>query len=91
PGALPGWLGPLGRALAVLVVVEVLVNDSGLTMLCFSAAAAAPALTAVLAARLAAASAAPAGPPAPVVLPAPAGPSPSSPPPNDQEAGPSQA
>ena len=91
PGALPGWLGPLGRALAVLVVVEVLVNDSGLTMLCFSAAAAAPALTAVLAARLAAASAAPAGPPAPAVLPAPAGPSPSSPPPNDQDAGPSQA
>ena len=91
PGALPGWLGPLGRALAVLVVVEVLVNDSGLTMLCFSAAAAAPALTAVLAARLAAASAAPAGPLAPAVLPAPAGPSPSSPPPNDQDAGPSQA
>lgn len=86
PGVLPGWLGPLGRALAVLVVVEVLVNDSGLTMLCFSAAAAAPAVTALLAAWLAAA---PAGPPAPVVLPAPAAPSPSSSPPaNDQEAGP---
>lgn len=55
PGVLPGWLGPLGRALAVLVVIEVLVNDSGLAMLWFSAAAAAPALTAVLAARLAAA------------------------------------
>ena len=53
PGVLPGWLGPLGRALAVLVVIEVLVNDSGLAMLWFSAAAAAPALTAVLAARLA--------------------------------------
>ena len=89
PGALPGWLGPLGRALAVLVVVEVLVNDSGLTMLCFSAAAAAPAVTALLAARLAAAPPTPAGPPAPVVLPAPAAPSPSSSPPaNDQEAGP---
>ena len=89
PGALPGWLGPLGRALAVLVVVEVLVNDSGLTMLCFSAAAAAPAVTALLAAWLAAAPPAPAGPPAPVVLPAPAAPSPSSSPPaNDQEAGP---
>ena len=55
PGLLPGWLGPLGRALAVLAVIEVLVNDSGLAMLWFSAAAAAPALTAVLAARLAAA------------------------------------
>ena len=89
PGVLPGWLGPLGRALAVLVVVEVLVNDSGLTMLCFSAAAAAPAVTALLAARLAAAPPTPAGPPAPVVLPAPAAPSPSSSPPaNDQEAGP---
>ena len=89
PGALPGWLGPLGRALAVLVVVEVLVNDSGLTMLCFSAAAAAPAVTALLAAWLAAAPPAPAGPPAPVVLPAAAAPSPSSSPPaNDQEAGP---
>ena len=62
PGALPGWLGPLGRALAVLVVVEVLVNDSGLTMLCFSAAAAVPAITALLVARLVAA---PAAPPAP--------------------------
>ena len=89
PGVLPGWLGPLGRALAVLVVVEVLVNDSGLTMLCFSAAAAAPAVTALLAARLAAAPPTPAGPTAPVVLPAPAAPSPSSSPPaNDQEAGP---
>lgn len=55
PGLLPGWLGPLGRALAVLAVIEVLVNDSGLVMLWFSAAAAAPALTAILAARLAAA------------------------------------
>ena len=62
PGVLPGWLGPLGRALAVLVVVEVLVNDSGLTMLCFSAAAAVPAITALLVARLVAA---PAAPPAP--------------------------
>ena len=53
PGLLPGWLGPLGRALAVLAVIEVLVNDSGLVMLWFSAAAAAPALTAILAARLA--------------------------------------
>ena len=55
PGVLPQWLRPLGRALAVLVIVEVLVNDSGLVMLWFSAAAAAPALTAILAARLAAA------------------------------------
>ena len=55
PGVLPQWLRPLGRALAVLVIVEVLVNDSGLAMLWFSAAAAAPALTAILAARLAAA------------------------------------
>ena len=55
PGLLPGWLGPLGRARAVLAVIEVLVNDSGLVMLWFSAAAAAPALTAILAARLAAA------------------------------------
>ena len=52
---LPQWLRPLGRALAVLVIVEVLVNDSGLAMLWFSAAAAVPALTAILAARLAAA------------------------------------
>ncbi|SDM89858.1 hypothetical protein [Actinomyces ruminicola] len=44
----PVWLGPALRALAVLVVVEVLVNDSGLTMLLFSAAAAAPALAALL-------------------------------------------
>ena len=55
PGVLPQWLRPLGRALAVLVIVEVLVNDSGLAMLWFSAAAAVPALTAILAARLAAA------------------------------------
>ena len=55
PGVLPQWLRPLGRALAVLVIVEVLVNDSGLVMLWFSAAAAVPALTAILAARLAAA------------------------------------
>ena len=68
PGVLPGWLGPLGRALAVLVVIEVLVNDSGLVMLWFSAAAAAPALTAVLAARLAAAGSA--GPAEAVTAPA---------------------
>ena len=55
PGVLPQWLRPLGRALAVLVIVEVLVNDSGLAMLWFSAAAAVPALTAILAARFAAA------------------------------------
>ena len=55
PGVLPQWLRPLGRALAVLVIIEVLVNDSGLAMLWFSAAAAVPALTAILAARLAAA------------------------------------
>ena len=55
PGVPPQWLRPLGRALAVLVIVEVLVNDSGLAMLWFSAAAAVPALTAILAARLAAA------------------------------------
>ena len=55
PGVPPQWLRPLGRALAVLVIVEVLVNDSGLVMLWFSAAAAVPALTAILAARLAAA------------------------------------
>jgi len=44
----PAWLVPALRALAVLVVVEVLVNDSGLTMLLFSAAAALPALAALL-------------------------------------------
>ncbi|WP_187271388.1 hypothetical protein [Actinomyces ruminicola] len=44
----PAWLVPTLRALAVLVVVEVLVNDSGLTMLLFSAAAALPALAALL-------------------------------------------
>ena len=52
PGMLPEWLGPLGRALTVLVVVEVLVNDSGLTMLCFSAAVAVPALIAILTSRI---------------------------------------
>lgn len=61
PGALPQWLGPLGRALTVLAVVEVAVNDSGLTMLCFSAAAALPALIGVLAAGLAAPAPRPAG------------------------------
>lgn len=44
----PAWLSPALRALAVLVVVEVLVNDSGPTMLLFSAAAALPALAALL-------------------------------------------
>ena len=68
PGVLPQWLRPLGRALAVLVIVEVLVNDSGLVMLWFSAAAAVPALTAILAARLAAAGSA--GPAEAVTAPA---------------------
>ncbi|MDU0347328.1 hypothetical protein RWX45_00580, partial [Actinomyces sp. MRS3W] len=49
----PGWLGPALRALAVLVVVEVVVNDSGLTMLMYSAIAAVPALTALLTSRAA--------------------------------------
>jgi len=68
PGVPPQWLRPLGRALAVLVIVEVLVNDSGLVMLWFSAAAAVPALTAILAARLAAAGSA--GPAEAVTAPA---------------------
>ncbi|MBW3068735.1 hypothetical protein GZ998_04295 [Actinomyces sp. 594] len=46
--ATPAWPGPTLRGLAVLVVLEVLVNDSGLTMLLFSAAAALPALAALL-------------------------------------------
>lgn len=48
----PAWLSPALRALAVLVVVEVLVNDSGPTMLLFSAAAALPALAALLLANV---------------------------------------
>ncbi|MDO4901389.1 hypothetical protein [Actinomyces sp.] len=44
----PEWSIPALRALAVLMVVEVVVNDSGPTMLLFSLAAALPALVAQL-------------------------------------------
>lgn len=52
PGVLAPWAVPVLRALAVLVVLEVLVNDSGVAMFWFSAAAAVPGLLAVLCARI---------------------------------------
>lgn len=46
------WVGAAVRALVVLVVVEVLLNDSGLVMACFSAAVALPAALVLVAAAL---------------------------------------
>ena len=40
------WLGPVTRALGVLVVVEVLLNDSGAAMAVFTVVVALPALLA---------------------------------------------
>lgn len=48
----PWWFGATARALAVLIVVEVLVNDSGAPMAIFSASVAAPLLIALGAASL---------------------------------------
>ncbi|WP_128683199.1 hypothetical protein [Actinomyces qiguomingii] len=44
----PAWLEPALRALVVLMAVEMVVNDSGATMLLFSLAAALPALVTLL-------------------------------------------
>ncbi|MDO4242838.1 MAG: hypothetical protein Q4C85_03620 [Actinomyces sp.] len=52
PGVLGPWVAPVLKSLAVLVVLEVLVNDSGVAMFWFSAAAAVPGLLAVLGARI---------------------------------------
>ena len=49
---LPSWCMPSLKALTVLMVVEVLVNDSGASMAWLSATAAAPILLATAAARL---------------------------------------
>ena len=49
----PAWFVPVLKSLGVLLVVEVLVNDSGGSMAVLSAAAAAPLLLALGAARLA--------------------------------------
>ncbi|MCL3777269.1 MULTISPECIES: hypothetical protein [unclassified Actinomyces] len=51
-GLVLGWFGPVLRALLVLVVVEVLVNDSGASMAVLSAACSAPLLLALGCARL---------------------------------------
>lgn len=48
----PQWFVPALKALGVLIVVEVLVNDSGASMAVLSAACAAPLLLALAAARL---------------------------------------
>lgn len=47
------WLGPVTRALGVLVVVEVLLNDSGAAMAVFTAVVALPALLAQVTAQAA--------------------------------------
>ncbi|WP_150118413.1 hypothetical protein [Actinomyces radicidentis] len=49
----PGWFVPVLKSLGVLLVVEVLVNDSGASMAVLSVAGAAPLLLALAAARLA--------------------------------------
>ena len=49
----PGWFVPVLKSLGVLLVVEVLVNDSGTSMAVLSVAGAAPLLLALAAARLA--------------------------------------
>ncbi|WP_167202971.1 hypothetical protein [Actinomyces respiraculi] len=51
-GLVPRWFVPVLRALLVLVVVEVLVNDSGASMAVLSATCAAPLLLALGCARL---------------------------------------
>ena len=51
-GPVPGWLVPVLRALLVLVVVEVLVNDSGASMAVLSVSCAAPLLLALGCAHL---------------------------------------
>ena len=49
---MPGWLVPVLRSLLVLVVVEVLVNDSGASMAVLSVSCAAPLLLALGCAHL---------------------------------------
>lgn len=51
-GGLPQWLTPALKGLGTLVVVEVVVNDSGLSMACLSLACAAPLLVALVATQL---------------------------------------
>ncbi len=51
-GEIPRWLTPALKGLGTLIVVEVLVNDSGLSMACLSLACAAPLLLALVTAEL---------------------------------------
>ncbi len=50
-GGLPQWLAPALKGLGTLLVIEVVVNDSGLSMACLSLACAAPLLVALVAAQ----------------------------------------